>query len=266
MARKLIPISDSLKKTLDTIMPQFDKFFISIVDRLPTVIEKLAPMMVSLMNGLEKAGPGALQFLKDFGSVLHDLGGIFTALLPLLDGALRLFHDFVNLPFGIGSGNVAGLLVALLGYNMLAGPIKMVWGMAAAMDGLATAEGRAALGQKLGALGTLGKVAGGVGGAAGLGASIYDAHQSGPSWSNVAGGAVSGAVLGATVGSVIPGVGTAIGAAAGGVIGGAASFIVGETTHHVTINVNGADPQAVTREIDQYYRNMNRRVGVPATP
>jgi phage tail tape-measure protein len=134
------------------------------------------------------------------------------------------------------------------------------------MDGLATAEGRAALGQKLGALGTIGKVAGGVGGAVGLGASVYDAHQSGPSFSNVAGGAVSGAVLGASIGSVFPGPGTAIGAAAGGVIGGATAFLVGETHHHVTINVNGADPQAVTQQIDQYYRNMNRRAGVPATP
>jgi len=62
-----------------------------------------------------------------------------------------------------------------------------------------------------------------VGGAIGLGLTVYSALQGPPTAENILMSAASGALSGAIIGSAIPVIGTAIGAIAGGIIGGGAA-------------------------------------------
>lgn len=269
LTKNMPQITDSLNSVLTKITPQLNTFFTSLAQSAPGAIEKVGPALKGLLDGLQHNGPMLLTFLHDVGSLIPDLIKVGGELLPIVDGMVHAFHDLLNLPFGLGTGLITGMLAGLIGYNALKGTIGIVKGMAEALDMLATAEGRKAIADKFSgaSIGPGGKILGGLGGAAGLGMAGYDAAQSGPSWSNVAGGAVSGAVLGASVASVVPGIGTAVGAGVGALIGGAVPLIAGQTVHHVSINVNAAgDPVAVTKAIDDYYRNVQLRQGVPATP
>lgn len=269
LTKNMPAITKSLNDVLTQITPQLNTFFTSLAQSAPGAIEKVGPALTGLLDGLQQHGPEIVGFLKDIGSLIPDLVRVGGDLLPIVDGMARGFHDLLSLPFGVGTGLVTGLLVGLLGYNALKGTVGVVKGMAEALDLLATAEGRKKMADMLspGAIGPGGKILAGAGGALGLGIAGYDASQHGASVANVLGGAASGALTGAAIGSVIPGVGTAIGAGAGAVIGGAVPFIAGQTHHHVAIHVNAAgDPVAVTKAIDDYYRNVQLRQGVPATP
>ena len=73
-----------------------------------------------------------------------------------------------------------------------------------------------------GNLGKLGKIAGGVGGAALLAAGLSTGGESADTntkVSSIGESAIGGAMLGATLGSIVPGIGTAIGAGVGGLAG-----------------------------------------------
>lgn len=269
LTKELPSITTSLNGVLTQLTPQLNTFFMGLAQSAPGAIEKVGPALKGILDGLQQHGPEIVGFLRDIGSLIPDLVRVGGDLLPIVDGMARGFHDLLNLPFGIGTGLVTGMLGALLGYNALKGTIGVVKGMAEALDLLATAEGRKKMADAFGgaSIGPGGKILAGVGGAAGLGIAGYDASQSGPSFSNVAGGAVSGLVLGGSIGSVIPGVGTAVGMGVGAAVGAAVPLIAGQTHHHVTIQVNAAsDPAATTKAIDDYYRQVQLRQGVPATP
>lgn len=261
-------LTTSLDKVMAVALPPLNAFFTSAADKLPGFVDRSVPKLQAFFDWLERNGPMIGGFFKDLASLIPDLARVGGDLLPVVDGLARGFHDLLTLPFGIGTGLVVGLLTGLLGYNALKGTIDVVKGMAGAIDLLVSAEARQKFMNGMpGGIGPGGKILAGVGGAAGLGFSGYEAAQHGASVSNVLGGAASGAVLGGTIGSVVPGVGTGIGLAAGALVGGAGTFLLGQTHHHVNVNVYDArDPQAVTKQIDEYYRQVELRQGVPATP
>lgn len=296
LASESSPIVDDLKAAiptieaavgglLETVLPPLLSVASTLLDVVVRGLPIVAPVLTALAEGAETlvaaaGGAEALapvadelaaslgELVRELAPEMPDLVDAFVALVMVLPEFVRLLADlapFVGmvarlatnlLEMGGTRDVLAGLLVVLLGYRMLAGPIGMVWKMAEALMGFAQASRVAA-----GAQGA-GGVAGAAGAAGGKGSRLGRFAKGGA--------AVGGGLLAVQAGEEVPGVGgrllelggkTAVGAGAGGIagpwgalVGGGAGFLKGAwdwgmadgQAARVAASVPPASPDATT--------------------
>lgn len=231
-----------LAQGLTRVLPIVAPLLAIIVTQLGRLLTAAGPALTALEPLGGEIGTALVQFVDELVPIMPDLVALLIAMVQILPDFIRLLTDLLPaidalarfatalLEYEPVRKILAGLLVVLLGYRALSGIVSTLWGFASGLRAIAAAETEAtaasAGGGGLGAVG-LGKIAGGLAGAAVLYGGIADAQKSGPTAGNVLAGAAGGALTGAALGSVLPGVGTGVGAVAGGVIGGGAAYLSG---------------------------------------
>jgi tape measure domain-containing protein len=294
-------ITDSLNGALKIAAPQMNEFFATVVGQLPHLLEESGPQLTAFFDGLRANGPTILHFFGDLAHISGDMIHVGETLLPVVEKLAGGLHDLVDMPGG--KYVLDGVLVTLLGYKALSGTVDVIDKLTHAFRLLAGAEeaesaasrlphgrgpGAPSTGPGGGALWNIAKVAGPLAVLATLGIEglqgAADANSTdGRSQRTIiernqraAGeyGPLSGVNAWLKVALAKDGVGDlplvgkpirhALGADDKGNFHPSTSVV-----HHNQIVFNlpaGADEKAVLKQLDQYYRDVNRRAGVPATP
>lgn len=185
----------------------------------------------------------------------------FDAMAPIIGGGANTLNASLDGLSGVIKGMPDGLKATLFGFGqVLGGIVDFAKQQGAIVGAVATGTflGNIKANGLGGALGSIGKTAGRVGGIGagltGLTASYQLAktgQTAGEKALGIAGGAASGALTGAMIGSMVPVIGTAVGAIVGGIIGASTSAYGAAARDTGTLGETGF-----------YAETMNRRVNV----
>lgn len=214
---------------------------------LPIASPIVSNFFQGLANALNGARPGLSSFAADGPMLGESIGKAADQLGPMLPDLVELVGNLTVLgatvlpqvltPILAVTGSLAqfanandatrfavgAAITAILGYKAISGVFGVITTATTLINGLATAQGRAATAGQLGGVGGIGikglaKLGLGGLGVAGLVAGWKNDNNAESAAESIGGGAL----LGGTIGSVVPGVGTALGAGIGAGFGAAA--------------------------------------------